>query len=72
MDRGENASSLKLLGFEEAKIRRVLTQRYEEHDNNFYSFNNFLQALLDAPEDRQVTLAEARKSVEEERKCKGC
>ena len=30
MDRRENARSLKLLGFEEAKIRHVLTQRYEE------------------------------------------
>ena len=72
MDHGKNARSLKLLGFEEAKIRRVLTQRYEENDNNFSSFNDFLQALLDAPEDRQVASAEARKIVEEEGKRKRC
>ena len=66
MDHGENVRILKKLGFGEAKIRRVLTQRYEEHDNNFYNFNHFLQVLLDIPEDRQMTLAEARKIVEEE------
>ena len=63
---------LKTLGFGEAKITRVLTQRYEEHDNNFYNFNDFLQALLDVPEDRQMNLAGARKIVEEEGKCKSC
>ena len=72
MDHGENVRILKTLGFGEAKIRRVLTQRYEEHDINFYNFNDFLQALLDVPEDRQMTLAEARKIVEEEGKCKSC
>ena len=51
MDHGENVRILKTLGFGEAKIRRVLTQRYEEHDNDFYNFNDFLQALLDVPED---------------------
>ena len=34
MDHGENVRILKTLGFGEAKIRRVLTQRFEEHDNN--------------------------------------
>ena len=34
-DYGENVRILKTLGFGEVKIRRVLTQRYEEHDNNF-------------------------------------
>ena len=72
MDHGENVKILKTLGFGEAKIRRVLTQRYEEHDNDFYNFNDFLQALLDVPEDRQMTVAEARKIVEEEVKCKRC
>ena len=72
MDHVENVRILKTLGFVEVKIRRVLTQRYEEHNNNFYSFNDFFQALLDAPEDRQMTLAEARKIVEEEGKCKSC
>ena len=72
MDHGENVRILKTLGFGEAKIRRILTQRYEEHDNNFYNFEDFLQALLDAPEDQQMTLAEARKIVEEEGKCKRC
>ena len=72
MDHGENVRILKTLGFGEAKIRRVLTQRYEEHDINFYNFNDFLQALLDVPEDRQMTLAEERKIVEEEGKCKSC
>ena len=72
MDHGKNVRILKTLGFGEAKIRRVLTQRYEEHDNDFYNFNDFLQALLDVPEDRQMTLAEARKIVEEEGKCKRC
>ena len=71
MDHGENVKILKTLGFGEAKIKCVLTQRYEEHDNNFYNFNDFLQALLDAPEDQQMTLAEARKIVEEG-KCKSC
>ena len=70
MDHGENVRILKTLGFGEAKIRRVLTQRYEEHDNNFYNCNDFLQALLDVPEDRQMNLAEARKIVEEEGKRK--
>ena len=65
MDHGENVRILKTLGFGEAKIRRVLTQIYEELDNNFYNFNDFLQALLDVPEDRQMTVAEARKIVEE-------
>ena len=51
MDHGENVRILKTLGFGEAKIRCVLTQRYEEHDNNFYIFEDFRQALLDAPED---------------------
>ena len=72
MDHIENVRILKTLGFGEAKIRCVVTQRYEEHDNNFYNFNNFLQALLYVPEDRQMTLAEARKIVEEEGKCKSC
>ena len=72
MDHGENVRILKTLGFGQAKIRRILTQRYEEHDNNFYNFEDFLQALLDASEDRQMTLAEARKIVEEEGKCKRC
>ena len=72
MDHGENVRIPKTLGFGEAKIRRVLTQRYEKHDNNFYNFNDFLQALLDVLEDRQMTLAEARKIVEEEGKCKSC
>ena len=61
---------LKSIGFGEEKIRHVLTQRHEDHNNNFYSFSSFLQALLDAPEPRQVTLAEARKIVEG--KCKRC
>ena len=51
MDHGKNVRILKTLGFGEAKIRRVLTQRYEEHDNNFYNLNDFLQALLDAHKD---------------------
>ena len=72
MDHGENVRFLKTLGFGEAKIRRVLTQRCEEHDSNFYNFNDFFQALLDVPQDRQMTLAEARKIVEEEGKCKSC
>ena len=42
MDHGENVRILKTLGFGEAKIRRVLIQRYEVHDNNFYNFNDFL------------------------------
>ena len=72
MDHEENVRILKTLGFWEAKIRHVLTQRYEEHDNNFYNFNDFLLALLDAPKGRQMTLAKARKIVEEEGKCKNC
>ena len=72
MDHGENVRILKTLGLGEAKIRRALTQRYEEHDNDFYNFEDFLLALLDAPEDGQMTLAVARKIVEEEGKCKRC
>ena len=51
MDHGEKVRILKTLGFGEAKIRCVLIQRYEEHDNNFYNANDFLQVLLDAPEN---------------------
>ena len=69
---GENVRILKTLGFGEAKIRHVLTHRYEEHDNNFYNFEDFLLVLLDTPEDRQITLAEARKIVEEEGEYKRC
>ena len=72
MDHGEDVRILKTLGFGETKIRRVLIQRYEEHGNNFYNFSDFLQALLDAPEDRQMTLAGARKLVEKEGNCKRC
>ena len=35
MDHEENVKILKTLGFGEEKITRVLTRRYEEHDNNF-------------------------------------
>ena len=38
MDHRENARSLKLLGVEEAKIRRVLTQRHEERAIIFIAF----------------------------------
>ena len=63
MERGENVRIMKTQGFGEAKIRRVFTQRYKEHDNNFYDFNDFLQALLDVLENQQITPAEAKKKL---------
>ena len=45
----ENLGKLNL-GFGKAKIRRVLTQKYEKHNNNYYIFNDFVQALLDVLE----------------------
>ena len=75
MDHGENVRILKTLGFGEVKIRRILTQRYEEHDNNFYNFKDFLQALLDVPEDRQMRKQEKlwkkKENVKDARKKKG-
>ena len=68
MDHGENVRILKTLGFGEAKIRRVLTQRYEEHDNNFCNFEDFLQTLLDTPEDRQMTNGRSKKNCGRRRK----
>ena len=47
VDHGETVRILKTLGFREVKIRRVLTQRYEEFDKIFYNFNDFLQTLLE-------------------------
>ena len=70
MDHKENVKPQKTLGFGKEKIRCVSTRRYEEHDNSFYNFNDFLQGLLDDPESRQVTLAEASKIVKETGKCK--
>ena len=72
VDQGENVKILKRLGFGEEKITGVSTRRYEEHDNNFYNFTDFLQALLDAPESRHVPLAEVSKIVEETGNCKRC
>ena len=40
MDHGENMRILKMLGFGEAKIRRVLTQRYEEDFLQNYCYDN--------------------------------
>ena len=53
---------LKTLGFGEAKIRRVLTQRYEEHDNNFYNFEDF---------QKQEKLWKKKENVKDARNKKG-
>ena len=44
---GRNVEMAKLLGFEDRKISRVLTKRFQEHNENFATFYNFMLKLVE-------------------------
>ena len=41
----------KLLGFENRKISWVLTKRFQEHNENFATFYNFILKLMEELDD---------------------
>ena len=47
---GRNVEMAKLLGFEDRKISRVLTKRFQEHNENFATFYDFMLKLMEEPD----------------------
>jgi len=75
----ENVKFAKSLGFEEDKIKQVLAKQYENYDRSFITFYDFAQALMDfsdvIPESKSrkyLTVADARKILQEEGRCQTC
>ena len=47
---GRNVEMAKLLGFEDRKIFRVLTKRFQKHNENFATFFDFMLKLMEEPD----------------------
>ena len=71
---GKNLEMAKLLGFQDQQIARVLTKRFKEHKNNFATFYDFMQKVMEEPEvDVESKLAMKRaKAILDEVKCTRC
>jgi len=70
----ENVKLAKSFRYGEKKMKQVITHQYERYDRGFTTFYDFMQALLDHPEEfpkttqERMSVAEARKILEEERR----
>ena len=47
---GKDVEMAKLLGFKEPKIAQVLTKKFEDHNENFAAFYNFMKKLIEEPD----------------------
>ena len=64
----------KLLGFEDRKISWVLTKRFQEHNENFATFYDFMLKLIEEPDvifKPKLTMKRA-KEILDEVKCLEC
>ena len=64
----------KMLGFEDRKISRVLTKRFQEHNENFATFYDFMLKLMEEPAfifKPKLTMKRA-KEILDEVKCLKC
>ena len=71
---GRNVEMVKLLGFEDRKISRVLTKRFQEHNENFATFYDFTLKLMEEPDvifKPKLTMKRA-KEILDEVKCLKC
>ena len=71
---GRNVEMAKLLGFEDRKISRVLTKRFQEHNENFVTFYDFMLKLMEEPDvifKPKLTMKRA-KEILDEVKCLKC
>ena len=71
---GRNVEMVKLLGFQDQKITRVLTKRFTEHDENFKIFYDFMLKLMEEPDvifQAKLTMKRA-KEILDEVKCMKC
>ena len=61
---GRNVEMAKMLGFEDQKIAHVLTKRYEECNENFTNFCDFILKLMEEPDmifKSKLTMKRAKK-----------
>ena len=71
---GRNVEMAKLLGFEDRKISRVLTKRFQEHNKNFATFYDFMLKLMEQPDGifkPKLTMKHA-KEILDEAECLKC
>ena len=71
---GRNVKMPKLLGFEDQKISRVLTKRFQAHNENFATFYDFMLKLMEEPNGffkPKLTMKRA-KEILDEVKCLKC
>ena len=65
---GKNVEMAKLLGFQDQQLAQVLTKRFKEHKNNFATFYNFMQKLMEKPEvdvESKLTMKRAKAILDE-------
>ena len=71
---GRNAEMAKLLGFEDQKISRVLTKGFQEHNENFATFYDFMLKSMEEPNvifKSKLTMKRAKNFLDE-MKCLKC
>ena len=65
---GRNVEMAKLLGFGDRKISRVLTKRFQEHNENFATFYDFMIKLMEEPDvifKPKLTMKRAKEILDE-------
>ena len=72
MSNGKNVEMPRILGFQEEKIRYVLEQRFEKDDENFPTFHDVMDALMEAADfsKSNMNLEQTKKVLIEEKMCK--
>ena len=74
MSNGKNVEMARILGSQEEKIRHVLEQRFEKDDENFPTFYDMMDALMEAADfsESNINLEQTRKVLMKEKICKIC
>ena len=71
---GKNVEMAKLLGFKDQKIARVLTKQFRENQENFATFYEFMEKLMEEPDvvfKSKLTMNRAKELLDEV-KCNKC
>ena len=74
MSNGKNVKMVRILGFQEEKIRHVLEQSFEKDDKKFPTFYDMMDAFMEAADfsKSDMNLEQTRKILMEEKMCKIC
>ena len=71
---GKNVEMAKMIGFKDQKIARVLSKQFWENQENFATFYEFVEELIEEPDvmlKLKLTMNRAKELLDEV-KCKKC